>query len=65
MKTLALLQDLIVWGQGRRHPRMIHKIRIEGAQADEISKQKICDKIYTIVYVHNNAAALGIKEVRK
>ena len=74
--------------------------RIEGAQADEISKQniceirignnnqkyqvndyvkfevvscidramvphEICDKIYTIVYVYNNAVALGIKEVGK
>lgn len=71
---------------------MIHKIRIEGAQADEISRQNICesrieknnqkyqrndyvkfemvphevcDKLYTIVYVHNNATALGIKEVGK
>lgn len=79
---------------------MIHKIRIDGAQADEVSKQniceirigknnqkyqandyvkfevvscidsemvphEICDKMYTIVYVHNNATALGIKEAGK
>lgn len=84
---------------------MVHKITIDGAQADEISKQNICeirignnnqkyqvndyvkfevvgyidraidaeevvphgisDKMYTIVYVHTNAAALGIKEAGK
>lgn len=26
---------------------------------------EICDKLYTIVYVHNNATALGVKEARK
>lgn len=71
---------------------MVHKIIIDGAQADEVSKRniceirigknnqkyqvndyvkfemvphEICDKMYTIVYVHNNATALGIKEVGK
>lgn len=79
---------------------MVHKMIIEGAQADEISKRniceirigknnqkyqrndyvkfevescidremvphEICDKLYTIVYVHNNATALGIKEAGK
>lgn len=79
---------------------MVHKIIIDGAQANEVSEQniyeirvgknnqkfqvndyvkfevvscidramvphEICDKMYTIVYVHNNATALGIKEVGK